>query len=62
MRAQPQQTSEDVGDVAPEDAAVGVQLIDHDQPQLLEELEPLGVMGQDSGVEHVRVGHDDLAS
>ena len=40
---------------------VGVQLVDHDDPQLLEQLEPLGVVGQDRGVEHVRVGDDDLA-
>ena len=45
--AQPQQPAEDVGDVAAEDAAVGVRLVDDDVAQLLEQLEPLGVMRQD---------------
>ena len=59
--ADAQQPAEDVRDVAAEDAAVGVQLVDDDEPQLLEQLEPLGVVGQDRRVEHVRVGDDDLA-
>ena len=60
MVAQPQQPSQHVRDVAAEDAAVHVRLVDDDVAQLLEELEPLGVMGQDRRVEHVRVGDDDL--
>ena len=59
--ADPEQPPEDVGDVAAEHAAVGVQLVDDDDPELLEQLEPLRVMGEDRRVEHVRVGHDDLA-
>ena len=58
--AQPEQPSEDVGDVATEHAAVGVELVDDDDPELLEELEPLRVVGQDRGVEHVRIGDHDL--
>ena len=46
--------------MAAEDAAIGMQLVDDDDAQLLEELEPLGVVGQDRRVEHVRVGDDDL--
>jgi hypothetical protein len=38
-----------------------VELVDDDDPQLLEQLEPLGVVGQDRRVEHVRVRDDDLA-
>ena len=58
--AQAEQSAQDVGDVAAEDAAVRVQLVDDDDPDLLEELEPLRVMREDRGVEHVRVGHHDL--
>ena len=54
--ADPEQPPQDVGDVPAEHAAVGVQLVDDDEPQLLEEQEPLRVVGQDRGVEHVRVG------
>jgi hypothetical protein len=58
--AQPQQPPQDVRDVAPEHAAVRMQLVDDDDLDLLEELEPLGVMGEDRRVEHVRVRDDDL--
>ncbi len=58
--ADAEQPAEDVGDVAAEHAAIGVQLVDHDVAELLEQLEPLGVMRQDRRVEHVRVGHHDL--
>ena len=59
--AHPEQPPEDVGDVAAEHAAVRVQLVDDDDPELLEQLEPLRVVGEDRRVEHVRVGDDDLA-
>ena len=61
VRAQAQEAPQDVGDVAAEQAAIGVQLVDHDDLQLLEELEPLRVVGEDRGVEHVRVRDHDLA-
>jgi hypothetical protein len=61
MGAQSEEPAKDVGDVAPEDAAVGVELIDDDDPELLEQLEPLRVVREDGGVEHVRVCHDHLA-
>ena len=59
--ADPEQPAQDVGDMAAEHAAVGVQLVDDDDPELLEQLEPLGVVGEDRRVEHVRVGDHDLA-
>ncbi len=59
--AQAQQASKDVRDVAAEDAAVHVELVHDDDPQLLEQLEPLRVVGEDRRVEHVRVGDHDLA-
>jgi len=61
MRADPQQPSEDVRDVPAEHPAIRVQLVDDDDLELLEELEPFGVVGEDRGVEHVRVGHDHLS-
>ena len=45
-----------------EDPAVAVQLVHHHEGQALEELGPLGVMGQDRLVEHVRVADDDVAA
>ena len=60
VAAQPQQPPQHVRDVAAEHAAVRVQLVDDDDLDLLEELEPLGVMREDRGVEHVRVRDHDL--
>jgi hypothetical protein len=55
------QPPDEVRHVRAEHAAVGVQLVDDHEPQRLEELRPLGVMGQDALVEHVRIGDDDVA-
>ena len=60
VRADPEKPAQDVGDVAAEHASIRVQLVDHDQLELLEQLEPLRVVGQDRRVQHVRVGDDDL--
>ncbi len=57
---QTKQAPDHVGDVAPEDAAVCVELVDDDDPELLEQLEPLGVVRQDRRIQHVRVADDDL--
>ncbi len=48
--------------MASEDPAVGVHFVDHDVPQVLEELHPLGVVRQDAAVEHVGVGHHQMAA
>jgi hypothetical protein len=61
VRADPQESPQDIGDVPAEHAAVGMELVDDDELELLEQLEPLRVVGEDRGVEHVRVGHDDLS-
>ena len=45
-----------VGEMAAEDAAIGVQLVDHDVLEVLEEVHPLGVMRQDPRVQHVGIG------
>jgi len=57
-RADPPQPAEDVRDVAAEDAAIRVQLVEHDVLEVLEQLHPLGVVGEDPGVEHVRIRDD----
>ena len=59
--AQAHQPAEHIGQVAAEDAAVGVDFVNHDIPQVLKQLDPLGVMGQDAGMQHIRVGHHDVA-
>ena len=61
VRADPQEPPDDVRDVAAEDAPVHVELVDDDVPELLEQAIPLGVVGEDRRVEHVRVRDDDLA-
>ena len=50
------QAAQQVGEVAAVDAAVVVQLVDHDVAQVLEIARPLGVVRQDSGVQHVGIG------
>ena len=60
-RADALEPAQHVGDVAAEHAAVGVHFVDDDVAQVLEELRPLGVMRQDRLVQHVRVGHHDVA-
>jgi len=37
-----------------------MQFIDHDEAQILKELHPLGVMRQNTGMQHVRIGDDNL--
>ena len=48
--------------MAPENPAIGVQFIQHDIAQVLEQPHPLGVVRQDSGVQHVRVRQDDMSA
>ena len=51
-----------VRDVRSEDAAIGVQLVEDHVAQLLEGARPVRVVGEDAGVDHVRVGHHDGAA
>ena len=48
-----------VGDVAAEDAAVGVQLVKDDVTQAAEEAHPAGVVRQDAQVQHIGIGDED---
>ena len=60
MPADAPQPPQDVGEVAAEHAAVGVQLVDHDVAQVLEQLRPARMVRQDPGVQHVRVAQHDV--
>ena len=59
LPAEPPQPADDLGDVAAEDPAVDVRLVQHHVPQLVQELGPALVAGQDADVEHVRVAEED---
>ena len=59
LPAEPPQPADDLGDVAAEDAAVHVRLVEHHVPQLMQELRPAFVARQDADVEHVRVAEED---
>ena len=48
--------------MATEDAPVGVELVEDHEAEPLEQTNPLGVVRQHPGVEHVRVGEHHLAS
>ena len=58
----PREARHDVRHVGSEDAAIRVQLVHHHVAELLEGAGPVRVVGEDPGVEHVRVGHDDGAA
>ena len=60
-RAHALQPANHVGHVRTENPAIGVHLVDHYVLEVLEELCPLGVVGQNALVQHVRVGDDDIA-
>ena len=55
----PLQSAKHIGDVRAKDAAVGMGLVDDHIFQAAEEIEPVGVMRQDPGVQHIRVGEHD---
>ncbi len=46
--------------MAAEHTTVGVQLIEDHVLEILKKLRPARMMGQDSGVQHVRIGQDDV--
>jgi hypothetical protein len=58
--AQPPQPPEDVRHVGAVDPAQAVQLVHHHVAQVLKELHPLRVVGQDPLVQHVGVRHHDV--
>ena len=46
--------------MASEDPAIGMQFIDDDVAQILKQSHPLGMVRQDSGVQLVWIGQDDV--
>ena len=48
--------------MASEHAAIGVQFVDDDVPQILEVPCPASVMRQDAGVQHVRIAQDHVGA
>src|SRR5713226_1501489 len=54
------EAAENIAEVAAEDAAVGVQLIEDDVTEVFEEAGPARVVREDAGVQHVWVGQDDV--
>ena len=55
------QSPQHVAKMAAEHAAIGVQFIQHDVSQILEQPRPARVVRQNSGVQHVRIGQYDVA-
>ncbi len=51
---------EDVRQVAAEHAAIGMQLVDDDVAQILEQLRPAGMMRQDARMQHVGIAEHDM--
>ena len=59
VRAEAPQAADHLGHVPAEHAAVDVGLVEHDVAQMVQELGPALVAGQDADVEHVGVGEQD---
>jgi hypothetical protein len=55
----PDETRDDVRHVRAEHAAIGVQLVQDDEPEAGEEARPRCVVRKDAGAQHIGVGHDD---
>ncbi len=55
------QAPQNIAQMTAKNAAIGVQLIDHHVAQIFEQALPLGVVRQDAGVQHVRIGEHDVA-
>ena len=58
--ADPLQPSQHVGQMAAEHAAIGVELVDDDEAQVLEQLRPLRMVRQDPRMQHVGVAQHDV--
>ena len=54
------QPAQDVRQVAAEHAAIRVQLVDHDEAQVLEQLRPARMVRQDARVQHVGIAEHDV--
>ncbi len=56
-----QQPAQYIRQVAAEDTPVGMDFVNDDILQVFKQLHPFGVLGQDTGVEHIRVGYHHMA-
>jgi hypothetical protein len=54
------QPPQHVGEMTPEHATIGVQFVDDDEAQVLEQLRPARMVRQDAGVHHVGVAEHDV--
>ena len=59
--AQPHETTQHVGQIGAENAPVGVNLVNDDIAQVFKQLYPLGVVGENAAVQHVRVGNHNVS-
>ncbi len=48
--------------MAPEDAAIGMQFVEHNVAKVFEQTSPARVMRQDSGVQHIWIGEHNVAA
>ena len=55
------QTPDHIGEMRAEYAPVGMHLVDDHEAQVPEKVRPVGVVRQDAGVQHIRVGKNDLS-
>ncbi len=58
MLADPPEPAHQVGHIGAEYPVVDVEFVDHQPAQPLEKGRPAGVLGQQPGMEHVRIGED----
>src|SRR5205085_4131232 len=56
------QPPQDVAEMAAEDAAIRVQLVDDDELQVFEELRPARMVRQDAGVHHIGITQNDMGT
>src|SRR5262249_50705237 len=56
------EASQNVGEMASKDAAISVQLVEHDVPQIFEEPGPASVVGKNTGVQHIGIREDDMTA
>ncbi len=54
------QAAQNIGDMAAKDASIDMHLIYHNKSQFAPEGTPGGVLGHNTGVEHIRVGDQDV--
>ena len=60
MTANPTRRPQHITEVAPEDAAVGGQLVDHDIAEVLEQLRPPRMVGKNARVQHVGIAENEM--